>query len=145
MMNRDEMGTLRRIQALQKDIVAPLVEAHRGRIFKLIGDGVLAEFQSVHDSFAGAIGILEALEQSDLDLVVRIGLHIGDLIFEDGDVFGDGVNIAARLEGVARPGTIAVSERAWSDLGKTTTGFKDLGRVTLKNIRDPVRVYLYEL
>lgn len=144
MMNRDEMGTLRRVQALQKDIVAPLVVASRGRVFKLIGDGALADFRSIHDAFAAATGILEALGDSELDLKVRIGLHIGDLIFEGDDVFGEGVNIAARLEGVARPGSVAISERALSELDKTHTGFEDLGRINLKNIKEPVRVFLFD-
>ena len=144
MMNQDELGTLRRVQAFQKEIVGPLVHQNRGRVFKLIGDGALADFQSVHDAFSAAQGILERLGESDLRLRVRIGLHIGDLIFEDGDVFGDGVNIAARLEGIARPGAIAVSERAYTELGKLHSNFEDLGKVNLKNIKDPVRVFLYE-
>lgn len=143
MMNQDEVGTLRRVQSLQKKIVEPCVREHRGHVFKLIGDGALSHFQSAHDALASAIEILGQLSNSDLDIKVRLGLHVGDVIFEDGDVFGDGVNIAARLEGVAKPNSIALSERAWSDVNKAFSGFDDLGLVPLKNIKVPLRVFGY--
>ena len=143
MMNQDEVGTLLRVQSFQKNIVEACVSKHRGHVFKLIGDGALSHFQSAHDALAAAIEILGQLSSSELDLKVRLGLHVGDVIFQDGDVFGDGVNIAARLEGVAKPNSIALSERAWSDVNKAFSGFDDLGLVPLKNIKVPLRVFGY--
>ena len=143
MMNHDELGTLRQVQSLQRDIIAPLVGRHSGCIFKLIGDGVLAHFAKVDDAFACGKDILSELTQSKLGLRVRIGIHCDYVFFEDGDVFGDGVNIAARLEGSAFPGSIALSEKAKKDLSLAVDPFQDLGKLSLKNIRDPVRVFVF--
>ena len=144
MMNADELGTLRRVQALQKQIIAPLVDQFSGRIFKLIGDGVLANFADVGSAFECSKDILSKIELLDPSLRVRIGIHIDYVFFEDDDVFGDGVNIAARLEGVASPGAVAISERARKTMADSEHVFLDLGNIALKNIKDPVRVYLYK-
>jgi len=143
LMNSDELGTLRKVQTLQREIIFPQVERNGGTIFKLIGDGVLAHFPSVDGAFTCGKEILGELARSALDLRVRIGIHSDYVFFEDGDVFGDGVNVAARLEGSAFPGTIALSERALKGLSEAEQPFKDLGKLSLKNIRDPVRVLIY--
>ena len=147
MMSQDETGTLRRVKALFAELIRPKIAEHGGRIVKTMGDGVLADFRSAFDAFQSAVDIQEgvsARNQQDQvwqPLKMRIGINIGDIIFDQDDVFGDGVNIAARLEGLAKPGGICVSARAWEDLRKLQLGFEDLGEQQLKNIAQPVRVY----
>ena len=147
MMSQDETGTLRRVKALFAELIRPKITEHGGRIVKTMGDGVLAEFSSGFDAFQSAVEIQEGVnarnqqDQVFQPLKMRIGINIGDIIFDQDDVFGDGVNIAARLEGLAKPGGICVSGRAWEDLRKLQLGFEDLGEQELKNIAQPVRVY----
>jgi adenylate cyclase len=145
-MEVDEAGTLARLRMLRTEIVDPLLADFNGRLFKTTGDGLLAEFASAVEALRCALAIQAriretvAAEASGLSL--RIGLHAGDVIVEAGDVFGDGVNVAARLEPLAEPGGICVSGRVHEDaLGKVALDAEDLGEVMLKNIDRPIRVY----
>lgn len=150
-MGRDEEGTLRRVKALFEDVIRTKVAEHRGRVVKTTGDGLLAEFGSVFNAFQCALEVQQSSASRNLEippaerLELRIGINIGDIIFDDNDVFGDGVNIAARLEGLAKPGGICVSYRAWEDLRKLQIRFTDMGEQRLKNIDQPVRVYAFSL
>jgi len=149
LMGRDEEGTLTRVKGLLDEVIRPKVAECRGRVVKTTGDGVLAEFGSVFNAFQCALEIQQMAAErnagrtADDLFVLRMGLNIGDIIFDDDDVFGDGVNIAARLEGLARPGSICVSYRAWDDLRKLQLPFTDMGEQRLKNIAQPVRVFSY--
>jgi class 3 adenylate cyclase len=150
-MGRDEEGTLQRVKALFEEVIRSKVAEHRGRVVKTTGDGLLAEFGSVFNAFQCALEVQETSASRNIEippaerLELRIGINIGDIIFDDDDVFGDGVNIAARLEGLARPGGICVSYRAWEDLRKLQIRFTDMGEQRLKNIDQPVRVYAFSL
>lgn len=149
---RNEGGTLERLKTVRKNIFEPLISEHGGRIFKLTGDGMLCEFASVVNAVTSAMAIQQALveyEAGSLEeerIRLRIGINLGDVICEeDGDLYGDGVNIAARLEGVADPGVIVVSGTAYDHLqGKLDCGFVPLGELRLKNIARPVRAYRVE-
>jgi adenylate cyclase len=149
LIERDDRGTLERIKAHRKELVLPLLGEHRGRIVKLMGDGALYEFKSVVDAVACAVAIQRGLAEREADVVeeerirVRIGINLGDVVCdEDGDLQGDGVNIAARLESQALPGGIVVSGTAYDHLqGKLDCGFAPLGEIRLKNIERPVRAY----
>ena len=152
LMGLDEAGTLSRLNALRQELIGPTIAAHSGRIVKLIGDGALVEFASVVDAVACAIEIQTKIRNRNPDvseanpLQFRIGIHIGDVIVERDDIYGDGVNVAARLEGVAEPGGISISEDAWRQVhGKVTADFVDTGEQSLKNIPRPVRVYRLKL
>jgi len=141
-MAADEAGTLARLQALIRDIVAPAVEAQGGRIFKEMGDGILAEFPSAVDAVRCAVAIQSTMATAKPALTLRIGLHVGDVIIEGDDLFGDGVNIAARLEAEAEPGSIVVSDAFRNHAeGRAGVAFTDLGMRHLKNIDRPVRVH----
>ena len=151
-MGIDEAGTLARLKALRRDLIDPQIAAHAGRIVKLMGDGVLVEFGSAVDAVACAIEIQKHVRDRNPGgagadpIQFRIGINIGDIIIEDGDIFGDGVNIAARIESVAAPGGISISEDAWRQVqGKVAADFVDAGEQSLKNIARPVRVYRLEL
>jgi adenylate cyclase len=148
LMSEDEAGTLGRLTALRRDFLEPLVADHRGRIVKLIGDGLLVEFASVVDALACAlawqegVAAREAAAEKGQGLRFRIGVNLGDVIVEDGDIHGDGVNIAARLEALADPGGIRLSADAYRQAkGKVDAEFEDLGERTLKNVPEPVRIY----
>lgn len=148
MMGRDEKATLGRMQALRRETFDPATARFRGRIFKSTGDGILVEFASAVDSVQCAIEVLQALETLNTDLAddrrmdLRIGIHLGDVLIEDGDVFGDGVNVAARLEGEAEPGTICISEDIYRLVrAKLPIECHDLGRKSLKNIAEPIQAY----
>lgn len=145
LMSSDEDGTLRRVKALFGDTVRPKIVEYRGRLVKTNGDGFLAEFGSVFDALNCAVdvqaGVSKDQETPHTPLQMRMGINIGEIIFDEGDVFGDGVNIAARLEALAQPGAICVSQRAWDDLRKLDYQFDDLGDQKLKNMPHPVRVY----
>jgi len=148
LMGADEEGTLARLQAHRRELVDPKIAEHRGRIVKTTGDGILIEFASMVDAARCALEIQHAMGErnvsvpKDEQIVFRIGLNIGDIILEGGDIFGDGVNIAARLETIADPGGICVSEDAYRQLrGKFDSLFEDGGNQQLKNIAQPVRVY----
>jgi adenylate cyclase len=144
----DEEGTLRQLKAIQAELIGPRIAAHNGRIFKTTGDGLLAEFGSVVDALRCASEVQTGLAErnagiaSEARIEFRIGIHQGDIVVENGDIFGDGVNIAARLEELAKPGGICVSERVREDAaGKLDLPFADRGEQRLKNIARPVHVY----
>src|SRR5258708_9076507 len=149
MIGADEEGTLVRLKSLRRRLIDPKIEEHRGRIVKTMGDGLLVEFHSVVDALRCADEVQRAMTDAyaslppDRRIVFRIGIHQGDVVFEeDGDIFGDGVNIAARLEGIAEPGGICVSNRVQEDAaGKLDLTFDDMGEQTLKNISRKVRTY----
>jgi len=148
MMGADEEGTLLRLNTHRREFLEPKIAEYRGRIVKRTGDGVLIEFASAVDATRCAVeiqrGIVErnAPVPEDKRIELRIGIHIGDVIIEDGDIFGDGVNIAARLESIAEPGGICISDDAYRQVhGKLDANFQDGGEQELKNISRPVRVY----
>jgi adenylate cyclase len=145
----DEDRTLSRLRALRSDLIDPAVAHHHGRIVKRTGDGLIAEFRSVVEAVRSAIAMQNGLLEhnvgmpDDRRIDFRIGIHLGDVVEEaDGDLMGDGVNIAARLESVAKPGAICLSEDAYRQV-KAGLDLKvtDLGATALKNIAEPVRVY----
>jgi TolB-like protein/class 3 adenylate cyclase/Flp pilus assembly protein TadD len=148
LMEADEEGTLERLKALRRELLDPKIAEHKGRIVKTTGDGLLVEFASVVDALRCASEVQKALTESNAPLApdrrveFRIGINVGDIVVEDGDIFGDGVNVAARLEGLAEPGGICVSARVQEDAaGKLDLVFEDIGDQALKNILRPVRVY----
>jgi len=148
LIEADEEGTLRRLKALRAEVVDPKIADHKGRIVKTTGDGLLVEFASVVDALRCAAEVQAAMAESnaptppDQRIEFRIGINVGDIVVEDGDIFGDGVNVAARLEGLAEPGGICVSARVQEDAaGRLDLAFEDIGEQPLKNIARPVRVY----
>ncbi|MGE3295612.1 MAG: adenylate/guanylate cyclase domain-containing protein [Geminicoccaceae bacterium] len=153
LMERDEAGTVARLKAIRKELVAPLLAEHRGRVVKLMGDGALCEFASVVDAATCAVTIQRGMAEREAGTAeeervrLRIGINLGDVIREeDGDLYGDGVNVAARLEQVAEPGGIVLSGTAADHLqGKLDYGLASLGELRLKNIGRPVRAYRVEL
>jgi adenylate cyclase len=152
LMASDEEGTLARLNVLRRQFLEPTIAEHRGRIVKRTGDGLLIEFGSAIDATRCAVQTQQGMAKrnenvpADQRIDMRIGIHIGDIIIEEGDIFGDGVNVAARLEGIAQPGGISISEDAWRQVqGKVTANFVDTGEQRLKNIPRPVRVYCLKL
>jgi adenylate cyclase len=148
LMGADEEGTLSRFKAIRVDLFDRKIAEHRGRIVKTTGDGLLVEFTSVVDALRCAVEVQAGMSERDaavppeLRIQWRIGINVGDVVVEDEDIFGDGVNIAARLEGLAAPGEICVSARVQEDAaGKVDVAFEDLGEQHLHNISRPVRVY----
>ena len=148
LIGADEEGTLTRLKAHRRELIDPKISEHKGRIVKTTGDGVLAEFASVVDALRCAGEVQAAMTErnaavpADIRIEFRVGIHQGDIVVEDGDIFGDGVNIAARLEGLAEPGGICVSARVQEDAaGKLDLAFEDIGEPELKNIARPVRVF----
>jgi adenylate cyclase len=152
LMGADEEGTLSRLNAHRREFMDPKVAEHRGRIVKRTGDCVLIEFASAVDAARCAVEIQHGMAErnasvpQDKRIEFRIGVHVGDVMIEDGDIFGDGVNIAARLEGIAQPGGICISDDAYRQVrGKLDANFQDAGEQELKNIARPVRVYRVQL
>ena len=148
LMGADEEGTLARVNVFRREFWEPKIAEHRGRIVKRTGDGVLIEFASVVDAARCGIEIQRGMVERNAEvppdkrIELRMGIHIGDIIIEDGDIFGDGVNVAARLEGIAEPGGICFSRAAFEQVdGKLDVSFEDGGEQKLKNIARPVRVY----
>src|SRR5207253_6305601 len=146
LIGADEEGTLNRLRSIRAEVVDPKITEHRGRIVKTTGDGLLVEFTSVVDALRCATGWLAGMAErnapapGDNRIEFRIGVHQGDIVVEDDDIFGDGVNVAARLEGLAEPGGICVSARVQEDVaGRLDLTFDDLGEQSLKNIARPVR------
>jgi TolB-like protein/class 3 adenylate cyclase len=150
LMGLDEAGTLSRLNSLRRDLIDPTIAAHSGRIVKLVGDGALVEFASAVDAVTCAVEIQRQLREharSEADPIqFRIGVNVGDIIVEGDDIVGDGVNIAARIESIAEPGGISISEDAWRQVqGKVSANFVDSGEQSLRNIKRPVRVYRVDL
>jgi TolB-like protein/class 3 adenylate cyclase len=152
LMGSDEEGTLSKLKAQRFALVDPKITEHRGRIVKTTGDGLLAEFASVVDAVRCAVEVQSGMIERNADVPqeqrveFRIGINVGDIIIEDDDIFGDGVNVAARLEGLADPGGICVSGRVEEDVhGRLEAAFEDIGEQQLKNIARPVRVYRVRL
>src|SRR5271169_2934393 len=148
LMGADEEGTHERVKAHLREVVDPKIHEHRGRIVKTTGDGVLAEFASVVDAVRCAGEIQRAMADRDLDLAeerrlrFRIGVNLGDVIADGDDIYGDGVNIAARLEGLAPPGGICVSGTVRDHIGdRLPYAFEDMGEQSVKNIARPVQAY----
>src|SRR5258707_7618829 len=148
LMGADEEGTLARLKAVRKAIVDPAITSHRGHIVKTTGDGMLVEFGSAVDAVRCAVEIQRAMANGLVDMPAekhiqfRIGIHVGDIIIDSDDIFGDGVNIAARLEGIAEPGGICISDDAYRQIrGKTEIAYDDMGQQSLKNISEPMRAW----
>ena len=148
LMGADEEGTLERLKALRRELVDPKIAEHNGRIVKTTGDGLLVEFPSVVDAVRCAVDVQQAMPErnmgvgEDRRVEWRIGVNLGDVIVEGDDIIGDGVNIAARLEGVAEPGGVCISEDAFRQVrGKIDAEFDDIGEQNLKNIARPLRLY----
>ena len=149
----DEDRTLARLRTLRSDLIDPIISVHHGRVVKRTGDGSVIEFRSVVDAVHCAIEVQNGMVERNAGLPperrieFRVGIHLGDVVEEsDGDLMGDGVNIAARLEGICAPGAICLSEDAYRQVkGRLDLVVADLGPTKLKNIADPVRVYSLEV
>src|ERR1700726_4649188 len=149
----DEDRTLARLRGLRSDLIDPAIAAHHGRVVKRTGDGVLIEFRSVVDAVRCAIEMQNGMVERnaglppDRRIEFRVGIHLGDVVEEsDGDLMGDGVNIAARLEGIAKPDAICLSEDAYRQVKvRLDLAVSDLGPVPLKNIAEPMRAYALEV
>jgi TolB-like protein/class 3 adenylate cyclase/tetratricopeptide (TPR) repeat protein len=146
LMGEDELGTLEALKAHRREVVDPAIASHNGRIVKTTGDGVLVEFASAVDAVTCAVAIQEKMAERDRSfrpkITFRIGINIGDVIIEGDDIFGDGVNVAARVENECEPGGVCLSGSAFEQVrGKTALVFNDLGERSLKNIDRPVRLY----
>src|SRR5262245_37259993 len=151
-MGEDEEGTLARLNAHRGEFLDPKIAEHRGRIVKRTGDGILIEFASAVDALRCALEVQKGMAERNVGvpphqrIELRIGINVGDIIVEDGDIFGDGVNIAARLEGISAPGGICLSRAVYEQVkGKLAATFEDAGEQRLKNIAEPVRVYRAQL
>jgi TolB-like protein len=150
-MGTDEKGTHLALKGHRKELVDPLIAAHKGHIVKTTGDGLLLRFPSIVEAVSCAVEMQSGMAKRNRDIAAgnriefRIGVHIGDVIVDKGDVFGDGVNIAARLEQIAPPGGICLSEDAYRQVrGKLDIAIADAGEQNLKNISNPIRVYRIE-
>jgi adenylate cyclase len=152
LMGADEEGTLARVKAHRRELIDPKISEHRGRIVKTTGDGILIEFPSVIEAVSCAVAVQRGMAERNAGtpeeerISFRVGVNLGDIIVEDGDIHGDGVNISARLEGIAEPGGICISEDAFRQVrGKVDAEFQDIGEQSLKNIARPLRVYRIRL
>jgi adenylate cyclase len=148
LIGADEGGTLERLRALRRQLLDPKIAEHKGRLVKTTGDGLLVEFTSVVDALRCAAEVQTAMAErnaaieADNRIEFRIGANVGDVVVEDGDIFGDGVNVAARLERLPEPGGICISARVQEDAtGRLDLTFEDIGEQQLKNIARPVQVY----
>ena len=148
LMGEDETGTLERLKSLRKELVQPGITVRGGRVVKLMGDGLLAEFPSVVEAVQCAVDIQQTINEREVNLPdeqrirLRIGVNLGDIIVEGSDIYGDGVNVAARLEALADPGGICISGAAFDTVdGKLDLAFEDVGEQQVKNIAKPLRIY----
>jgi adenylate cyclase len=152
-MGEDEAGTLARLKEHCRELIDPTISDHKGRIVKTTGDGILIEFPSVVEAVACAVAVQRGMVERNAAtpeaqrIVFRVGINLGDIILgEDNDIHGDGVNVAARLEGIAEPGGICISGTVRDHIGdRLDVAFDDLGEQTLKNIARPVRTYRVRL
>jgi TolB-like protein len=151
-MGQDEAGTLARLRTHRRELINPKIAEHKGRIVKTTGDGILIEFPSVVEAVACAVAVQRGMAErnagtpEDQRIVFRVGVNLGDVIVEDGDIHGDGVNVAARLEALAEPGGVCVSGTVRDHIGdRLDLAFNDTGDQSLKNIVRPVRVYRVRL
>ena len=152
LMREDEAGTLEQLKSLRKELIDPKIAEYGGRIVKTTGDGILIEFPSAVDAVQHAIDVQTSMQPRNADLPqdrrmeIRIGINVGDVVVEGEDLFGDGVNVAARLEGLAEPGGICISGNAYEQVrDKLQTRFEDLGEQQVKNIDRPVQAYRVSL
>ena len=152
LMGSDEEGTLARLKVVRKALVDPVIASHRGRIVKTTGDGILVEFASAVDAVRGAVEVQRGMAEQnaalpqDKRIEFRIGIHIGDIIIDDNDIFGDGVNVAARLEGIAEPGGVCMSNDAYRQVrGRVDIVCDDMGPQPLKNIAEPMQAWRVRL
>ncbi|MEK6215985.1 MAG: adenylate/guanylate cyclase domain-containing protein, partial [Boseongicola sp.] len=148
LMEADETGTLARLRTHRSELIDPAIAKNQGNIIKTTGDGMLVEFQSVADAVKCAAEVQERMKRRNADVAedrrieFRIGINLGDINFQDDDIFGDGVNIAARLEGLAEIGGFCVTAAVYDQVSdRVETAFEDLGDKSLKNISRPIRVY----
>jgi len=148
LMGADEAGTLTSLKALRKELIEPKTAEHHGRVVKLMGDGTLMEFGSVVNAVTFAVEVQRAMAERNAEvpeeqrITYRIGINIGDVMIEEEDIYGDGVNVAARLEGLAEPGGICVARNVYNQVkGKVDLAFQDLGEQQVKNIPEPVQVF----
>jgi adenylate cyclase len=148
LMEHDEAGTLAALRARHRTILAPLVARHEGRIVKLMGDGVLAEFGSAVNAVQCGLALQERMAAVNASLpetqhvVWRIGINLGEVVVEGDDLFGDGVNVAARLQALVEPGGICISGKVRDEVDrKISVAFDDMGERALKNMASPVRIY----
>ncbi len=148
LIRADEEGTLTSLSAIRKDLIDPKITEHHGRIVKLMGDGALVEFASVVDAVECAVAIQQGMIERNAEvpenhrIALRIGINLGDIIIEGDDIYGDGVNVAARMEGLAEPGGICMSGTVVDHVkGKVELDFEDMGEQRVKNISEPIRVY----
>ena len=152
LMGIDEEGTLRQLKAHRKELIDPKITEHRGRVVKTTGDGMLVEFVSVVDAVRYAVDIQRGMAERNANVApdrrieFRIGINVGDIISDENDIYGDGVNVAARLEALAEPGGILVSRNVHDQVrDKLSFGFEDLGEQTVKNITRPIGVHRVSL
>src|SRR5215472_2495574 len=148
LMGMDEAGTLARLKQYRRELIDPKNKRYRGRVVKTTGDGILVEFPSVVDAISCSIEVQQGVRERNADvppekrIEFRIGINLGDVIIEGRDLYGDGVNIAARLEGLAEPGGICISQTVLNHArGKVAFDVEDLGEQALKNIARPIHVY----
>src|SRR5271169_4458501 len=148
LMEVDEAGTLARLKTVRLEVIDPAITKCKGRLIKTTGDGMLVEFQSVTEALRCAVDFQERMARRNRDMpssramLFRIGLNLGDVIVEDNDIFGDGVNVAARLEALAEPGGICISGAVRDQLhNRLDLTFEDTGEQSVKNIARPVHVY----
>jgi adenylate cyclase len=148
LMGSDEEGTLAQLKTFRRILVEPTIAKHRGHIVKTAGDGMLVEFASAVDAARCAVEVQRGMAEQNSAvpqsrrIEFRIGIHVGDIIVDDNDIFGDGVNIAARLEGISDPGGVCMSDDAQRQIrGKVDIAFDDMGLQTLKNITEPMRAW----
>jgi adenylate cyclase len=145
LMGVDEVGTLAALRAHRREIVDPAIAAHKGRIVKTTGDGMLVEFASAVDAVTCAVAVQEKMAGQAAEgprIQFRFGINIGDIIIDGGDIFGDGVNVAARVENECEPGGVCLSDDVYRQVrNKSSFDFDDLGERTLKNIDRPIRLY----